>query len=182
MRKSKISVASIFLCVVLIVLKVINVIQSWGSIAPSDGKPLQAVLSLTYYAPAVILLILRIVVFARDKIGVLFPVICVLDIIFEARPTIQLISVNGISGVNLPSCIAQLLLATVPTVMLLIMVAKKGRMLFYLPATVYFVLSIIKMATDYLNPSLVNFNFLYYTPIILWTALYFTTGLFIKEQ
>ena len=67
MRKSKISVASIFLCVVLIVLKVITVIQSWGSIAPSDGKPL---LNLTYYAPAVILLILRIVVFASQKVPV----------------------------------------------------------------------------------------------------------------
>jgi hypothetical protein len=185
MRKSKTAIIGIFLCVTLIAFKIINIIRSWGSISPSDGKPLQAVLSLTYYAPAIIFLILRIVVFAKSKIRVLLPIICVLEIIFELRPTIQLISVNGISGVHIPSCIAQLLISVVPSIMILIMAAnveRKSPRLFYLPAAIYFVLSITKMATDYLNPSTVNFNLLYYTPIIIWTALYFIVGLFIKEN
>ncbi len=183
MARRKTATIGIWLCIIAIALSIVDIVTGWQ--LPSGSDMTAMLLYLSYLAPSIIFLALRIVVFAKNKIRVLFPIVCVLEIIFMLRPTIQQISVNGLRMIYLPSAITQVALCTIPTIMLLVMAVRVGRRsprLFYLPAIIYFVLAVTKMAFDYKDPFLVSFNFISYIDTILYTAIIFITGLFIKEE
>ena len=180
MRKSKTAIIGIWLCILAIVLEVLKVIRDWPRELPPESEATVVLMYLSYF-PMIAFLILRIVVFAKNKIKVLFPIVCIFEIVFFLRPLIQLLSVNGMDAVDFLSKITYVAFGVIPTVMLLVMAIRAGRKtptLFYLPAVIYFVLGIANMATEMHRA---GFSVLSLIPIILWTAITFITGLFIKE-
>ena len=84
-------------------------------------------------------------------------------------------------AVDFLSKITYVAFGTIPTIMLLVMairIERKTPTLFYLPSAIYFVLGIANMATEMRGTQFSVFTLI---PIILWTAITFITGLFIRE-
>jgi hypothetical protein len=180
MKKSKTAIIGIWLCILAIASEVLKVITNWPRELPPESEATVVLMYLSYF-PMIAFLILRIVVFAKNKIKVLFPIVCIFEIVFFLRPLIQLLSVNGMDAVDFLSKITYVAFGTIPTIMLLVMairIERKTPTLFYLPAAIYFVLGIANMATEMHRVQFSVFNLI---PIILWTAITFITGLFIRE-